>query len=153
MGAGWSPLSYVGRSADSADVIQVVDEPCKADRGPVRRAGALRINTTPPHTRSSMRLILLLATILALLLPAAANAEGTIQSEVARTGVWANTSDYTPAVYGSGSSPCWTKVKRRSPDHAGVTPPLATRLNNTPLPCYFKPAGGTDGEAVVAQPT
>src|SRR5258705_8773298 len=120
MGPGWSPLSYVRRSADSADVIQVVDEPCKADRGPVRRAGALRINTTQPHTRSSMRLILLLATILALLLPAVANAEGTIQSEVARTGVWGDTSDYTPAVYGSGSTPCWTNGKLRSSNYSGV---------------------------------
>jgi hypothetical protein len=100
-----------------------------------------------------MPLILLLATILALLLPAVANAEGTIQSEVARTGVWANTSDYTPAVYGSGSSPCWTNVKLRSSNYSGVTPPLATRLSNTPLPCYFKPAGGTDGEAVVVDQT
>jgi hypothetical protein len=91
-----------------------------------------------------------LAALLALvLLPVSvAGADQRLASEVARAGVWANTTSGTPAVYGSGSSPCWSDVAVRNGD-----PNLTARLKRTPLPCTFAPAGGGDAEAVVVDQT
>ena len=43
-----------------------------------------------------------------------ARADQRLADEVARTGVWGNTSSGTPAVYGSGASPCWSDVAVRT---------------------------------------
>src|SRR5262245_60077781 len=86
--------------------------------------------------------------ISAVLVPGAADAAAaTPASEVARTGVWANTSAGTPAVWGSGSSPCWADVAVRAPAS------WSARLQRTPLPCTFAPAPGADGEAIVVDQT
>jgi hypothetical protein len=43
-----------------------------------------------------------------------ARADQRLADEVARTGVWGNTTSGTPAVYGSGASPCWSDVAVRT---------------------------------------
>ena len=88
-----------------------------------------------------------MVTILTALVAAAPAPGATLAGEVARTGVWANTSANTPAVWGSGSSPCWSDVAVRTP--AAWSP----RLRRTPLPCDFAPAPGGDGEAIVTDQT
>jgi hypothetical protein len=77
-----------------------------------------------------------------------ARADQRLADEVARTGVWGNTTSGTPAVYGSGASPCWSDVAVRTGDAN-----LTARFRQAPLPCGFQPAGGTDAEAVVLDET
>lgn len=77
-----------------------------------------------------------------------ARADQRLADEVARTGVWGNTSAGTPAVYGSGRAPCWSDVGLRTGDAN-----LAARFKQVPLPCDFQPAAGSDAEAVVMDET
>ena len=89
------------------------------------------------------------ALLIAALSPvSAARADQRLAGEVARAGVWGNTTAGTPAVYGSGAAPCWSDVGLRASDAN-----LAARFKQVPLPCGFQPAGGSDAEAVVTDET
>jgi hypothetical protein len=100
-------------------------------------------------TRSKKASIAVAALLAAALGPVSiAHADQRLADEVARTGVWGNTSSGTPAVYGSGASPCWTDVAVRTADVN-----LTARLRQAPLPCDFQPAGGSDAEAIVLDET
>lgn len=91
-----------------------------------------------------MRYVLLVALAAALAFPTAASAEGTLASEVARTGLWANTKQNSVAVWHSGSQPCLSDVTDRT---------YGTVWHRVPLPCYFKPDSTGDAEAIVRDDT
>jgi hypothetical protein len=92
--------------------------------------------------------VLATALVVALMAAPSARADARLAAEVARVGVWANTTSGTPAVYTSGSSPCWSDIAVRNGD-----PNLTARLKRTPLPCAFAPAGGSDAEAILVDQT
>lgn len=90
------------------------------------------------------RLVAAGALLLALILAGQAHADARLDATVRSSGLWANTSSYTPPVYElwQTSSPCAASF---------TTPfaPLTAQLAGVELPCYFTPSLGTDGEAVV----
>src|SRR5262249_58251734 len=75
-----------------------------------------------------------------------ARADAKLAAEVARTNAFIATSGTTPTIFdiGSASQPCWRRMGLRT-----TFQPLADRWANVPFPCYFQPADGTDGEAVI----
>lgn len=93
------------------------------------------------------RLLAACAVLMLAALPATAAATTTLASEVKRTGLWANTRAGTPAVWGSGSQPCWSDVAVRKPAD------WAPRLQHVPLPCNFAPSPDVDAEGVVIDQT
>jgi hypothetical protein len=89
----------------------------------------------------------LAAALAALCLASVARATPTddLLAQVHVRGVWGNTSSYTPTIFASGSAPCTQRVGLRT-----SWAKLAAKWARVPLPCYFKPSPGTDGEAVVS---
>jgi hypothetical protein len=87
------------------------------------------------------------ALAVALLSPPAAHATvaGDLLVQVDQRGVWGNTSSYTPTIFSSGASPCTQQVGLRM-----SWAPLTAKWMAVPMPCYFKPSSGTDGEAVIS---
>ncbi len=73
-------------------------------------------------------------------------ADQRLDNTIAHLTVFGSTNQYTPPVYEmwTTSYPCWTNF------HGDVNfPALAERLQHIPLPCYFVPSAGADGEAVL----
>lgn len=69
-----------------------------------------------------------------------------LTNTIANSTVFGNTNQYTPTIFQmwTSSYPCWTNFTLTT-----NYPPLAALFQGVPLPCYFQPSSGTDGEAVV----
>src|SRR5689334_10274124 len=82
----------------------------------------------------------------ALIISSAVYGDTRIANTVARTAVFGSTNQYTPPIYEvwPSSYPCWTNFVLDQD-----FPPLAAKFQHVPLPCFFTPSSGTDGEAVL----
>jgi hypothetical protein len=83
--------------------------------------------------------------------PAAADPTGQrLAAETARTSVWVNVDDYTPPVYDVWAPATWgfLPVTQGGWQDANAGPVRAT-WKSVPLPDYFAPSPGADGEAIL----
>src|SRR5438105_4280861 len=96
---------------------------------------------------SRMSLILQAFTI-ALIVPINVHADARLANTVANSAVAGNTNQYTPPIYEvwPSSYPCWTNFTLDT-----NFPPLAAKFQHVPLPCFFTPSAGADGEAVLLE--
>ncbi|MFT4102467.1 MAG: hypothetical protein QM674_15800 [Burkholderiaceae bacterium] len=97
-----------------------------------------------PFAPPVVRLGLFAAALASSFVVAPASAETPLSRSALDTTVFGAINQYTPPVYDilPNSYPCWSPI---------ATPyqPLSDKVGSVPLPCYFTPSAGTDGEAVV----
>jgi len=74
------------------------------------------------------------------------HADAPLANTVANSAVFGSTNSSTPPIYemATSSYPCWTNFILDN-----NWPALAAKVQHVPLPCYFTPSGGSEGEAVL----